>query len=231
LDNCYTQDFEAIVTSVIENKFIILDNTAFYPNSGGQPNDTGTLTRKSDGKIFKVIFVGKFEGKISHQIQNSDLEPDDEVIGRVDWDRRLKLMRFHTAAHILSAVIRNETGARITGNQKEEEKARIDFDLEKFDKAKMEEYVEKANKIIKKNIQIKKYFMKREEALNNPDLFSLKNVVPPDENELRIVEIGDFDVQACGGCHVDNTSEIGKLKFLKAQNKGKNNRRVYFTFA
>jgi len=229
LDDSYLKEFDSKVVSVSDEKFVVLDQTAFYPNSGGQQNDTGKLIRKSDGKEFNVVFVGKFDGKVSHQVEpEGELSQNDEVRGVIDWNRRYKLMRSHTAAHLVSAVFHKEAGALITGNQLTIDNIRIDFNLEEFDKDKIVSYVEKCNKIIKQDLKIKVYYMPREEAEQNPSLFKLAKSLPPSLKELRIVEIGDYDRQADGGTHVNSLKEIGALKFQKAKNKGKNNRRVYF---
>ena len=138
-------------------------------------------------------------------------------------------MRMHTSAHILSSVVNGETGALITGNQISPDESRVDFNLEDFDKGKMSYYIDKVNEAIGRGLEVKTFFMKREEALANPGFVKLANAMPPSLEMLRIVEIGDVDTQADGGVHVKNTIEIGKVVGLKTENKGKNNRRLYFT--
>ncbi|MFH0978263.1 MAG: alanyl-tRNA editing protein AlaXM [Candidatus Woesearchaeota archaeon] len=229
LDDCYLSEFEATVVSVKDDKFVVLDKTAFYPTSGGQPHDTGILIRGSDE--FKVVYAGKFDGTISHEVSVPGLKPNDKVIGRIDWVRRYRLMRYHTAAHVVSQVIRSETNAQVTGNQLELDKARIDFDVPNFDKEQLKSYEDKANEIVGKRLEVKKYFLPRAIALENPALFSLKNVLPPDVPTLRIIEIVGFDISACGGCHLNNTGEIGHITVTKVDNKGKDNRRVYFVLS
>jgi len=227
LEDNYAKEFEAEVKEVNKEKFIVLDNTLFYPASGGQPYDTGTITTES-GTEYKVVYVGKFNNQISHEVDNPGLKPGDKIKGKLDWDRRYKLMRYHTAAHVLSEVIHKKTGAKITGNQLDLEKGRIDLDLENFDREAIHQYGDEANQIIKKELEVKKTFMSAEEAFKDPDLFSLKNALPPDIKELRIVEVDGYDKKACGGTHVNNIKEIGEIEILKADNKGKNNRRIYF---
>ncbi len=230
LKDCYIKEFEARVTKA-EGKLLILDKTAFYPASGGQLNDVGIITTIK-GKEFSVVNVLKKGNEVIHELDREidlkELKEGDPVKGRIDWQRRYRLMRSHTAAHILSEVIHKETGARITGNQLSLERIRIDFDLENFDRAKLQGYIDKANEIVEKGMPIKTYFLEREEAFKNSDLFSLRDVLPPDVKELRIVEIAGFDIKACGGTHVANTGEVGRFEFIDAENKGKNNRRVYF---
>lgn len=226
LDDSYLKEFEATIESVKDGKFVVLDQTAFYPNSGGQPHDEGVIEK--DGEKFKVVFVGKFSGSISHEVDNPGLKEDDKVHCVIDWDRRYKLMKMHTSAHIVSTLVHNETGALITGNQLGIDRTRIDFSLENFDREKMFEYIKHANEVIKKNLEVKSYYLPREEAMKIPSIVKLANVLPPNIDTLRIVEIGEFDTQADGGTHVKNTSEIGELEILKIDNKGKNNRRLYY---
>lgn len=136
-------------------------------------------------------------------------------------------MRSHTACHILSAVIFNETGVRITGNQIDLARSRVDFSLEKFDKSEMAAYVDRANRIIIENHTVKTRLLSKTEALAIPDLVRLAKAVP-DREEIRVVEIESIDRQACGGAHVCSTGEVKGIKLVKAENKGKSNRRVYF---
>ncbi|UCC91809.1 MAG: alanyl-tRNA editing protein [Candidatus Aenigmatarchaeota archaeon] len=233
MDDSYTKEFEAKVESVTkggENKFfVVLDKTAFYPNSGGQPHDTGKFVK--EGVEYPVVYVGKFSGKISHEVSKEGLKEGDVVKGAIEWERRYALMRMHTAAHIISEVFHRDSGAFITGNQLDFEKSRIDFSLEDFDREKMTEYFAKANEIVGKDLNVKTYSLPREEAMKIENITKLANVLPPDVKELRIVEIEGFDIQADGGTHVKSTKEIGKIEFIKAENKGKNNRRVYFKVA
>ncbi len=233
MEDSYLKEFEARVVSVTkggENKFfVVLDRTAFYPNSGGQPHDTGKFVK--DGVEYPVVYVGKFSGQISHEVSKEGLREGDVVRGIIDWKRRYKLMRMHTAAHVISEVFHRETGALITGNQLGLDRSRIDFSLEKFDREKMGELFEKANEIVRKDLKVKTYFLPREEAMKIENITKLANVLPPEVKELRIVEIEGFDLQADGGTHVTSTKEIGEIKFLKAENKGKNNRRVYYTLS
>lgn len=227
LEDSYLKKFNTKVKKVNKGKFVVLEETAFYPNSGGQPHDTGFI-QKGDEK-FKVVYVGKFDGEISHEVEDRGLEEGDEVCCVIDWERRYSLMKMHTAAHVLSSVVHNETGAKITGNQLDVDRSRIDFSLDNFDKDKMGKYVAEASRILEKGLDVKTYTLPREEAMKIPSVVKLANALPPNIKELRIVEIGDVDTQADGGTHVKNTSEVGKIELVKVQNKGKNNRRIYYT--
>ena len=113
--DCYLKEFEASVESVKDDKYVVLDKTAFYPNAGGQPYDTGKFIK--NGEEFKVVFAAKFGDVISHEVDKPGLKPSDKVKGVIDWDRRYRLMRMHTAAHVISIIIEIDANALITGNQ------------------------------------------------------------------------------------------------------------------
>ena len=226
LKDCYQKEFETEVLEVKDDKFIVIKETLFYPNAGGQLNDTGTLEK--DGEVYTVVYVGKFSGNISHEVDKPGLNPGDSVKGKLNWDRRYFFMRCHTAAHLLAGLIHNETNAQITGNQISEDKIRIDFNLPDYDRDKIVSYVDECNKMIEKGMEVKTYFLSREDSLNDPVLFRLNDYMPPELKEFRIVELVGFDKQACGGTHVNDIKEIGKLEFLKVDNKGKSNRRISF---
>ena len=226
-EDAYLKEFQAEVVDV-QDKYIILDKTCFYPRSGGQNCDLGILTRLSDNKEFQVVFVVKINDNISHEVNESGLNVGDKVIGKIKWERRYKLMRFHTAAHLLDAVFQKEGEILITGNELNPEKSRIDFNLKDFSKEKVQEYIDKANLIIERNLEIKNYYLKKEEAMKIPGIIKLANAAPPDLPILRITEIVDLDIQADAGTHVKNTNEIGKVVLLGIENKGKERKRVYY---
>ncbi|RLE39218.1 alanyl-tRNA editing protein AlaX [Candidatus Woesearchaeota archaeon] len=234
LDDCYLKEFDAKVVNVENGKFVVLDQTCFYPTGGGQLHDEGILVRKFDCREFKVVYVNKSGDEISHEIENLEgakLKEGDEVFGVLDWKRRYKLMRAHTAAHIYSEIIHRNTNALITGNQLGLDKIRIDFNTEKFDKEKLKGFIEEANKIVKQDLPIKVYYLSREEADRIPGVSKLAKGLSSSISKVRIVEIEGFDIQADGGTHVCRTGEVGKLEFLSAENKGKDNRRIYFRLA
>jgi misacylated tRNA(Ala) deacylase len=232
MEDCYRREFEGTVKEVNKDKdgkacFIVLDQTAFYPNSGGQPHDTGTLI--CNGKEYRVLYVGKFRGEVSHEVDKEGLRPGDHVKGCIDWDRRYTFMRYHTASHVFSRVIFDELGAEVSGSQIYLDKCRNDFTIENFNKEKILELAEKANEIIQEGREVRIKILPREEAFKIPDLIRTKiNLLPETVQRIRVVEIEGLDQQACGGCHVANTREIGGIEITKMENKGKNNRRVYF---
>ncbi|MBW2965054.1 alanyl-tRNA editing protein [Candidatus Woesearchaeota archaeon] len=225
LDDSYRKEFEAKVLKV-DGKQVFLDQTAFYPESGGQPGDTGTLV--ANGKQYKVVAVKKKGPEVIHEVSEEGIKEGDSVTGLIDWARRYRFMRGHTACHIMSYVVNKETGALITGNQIAEDKCRIDFDLENFDKEQLAAFESTVNEIISHGADVITKFLPRDEAFQIPSVLKLKNVLPPSVETIRIVEIVGHDVQACGGTHVRNTSEIKGIQVTKTENKGKNNRRVYF---
>jgi misacylated tRNA(Ala) deacylase len=227
MDDCYLKEFEATVDNIKDDKYVILNQTAFYPLSGGVAYDTGIFLRNNEE--FPVVYVGKFEGKISHEVSKPGLKVGDKIIGKINWERRYKLMRLHTSAHLLAAIFHNKSNALITGGKIELEKSRMDFSLENFDRGMIDEYCKIANGLIQKDAPVKINYMKREEALKIPDMVKLANKMPPEVEELRIVEIEGIDKQPDGGPHVKSIKEIGTLEILKVENKGKNNRRVYYT--
>jgi misacylated tRNA(Ala) deacylase len=223
-EDAYIQEFDAAVTSVTDNQ-VELDQTAFHPRGGGLVGDTGFLGG------MKVVDAIKGSGdSIVHVLESAPtLNVGGQLHGKIDWDRRHRIMRMHTSAHLLSAIFNKQTGALITGNQIEAEKSRIDFSLENFDRERMLVYCKQANEAIAKNPPVKTYFMKREEAIQIPGITKLASAAPPDVKELRIVEIEGLDLQADGGVHVKSLGEIREINPLKFENKGKNNRRLYFT--
>jgi misacylated tRNA(Ala) deacylase len=222
-EDTYAKEFDAEVELVDGNR-VVLDQTAFNPRGGGLVSDTGRLNG------MKVIEANKEGDSIYHVLEERvDLRAGDSVHGVLDWDRRYRVMRMHTSAHILSSVVNKETGALITGNQISPGESRVDFNLDDFDREKLSYYVDKVNEAAGRGVEVKTFFMKREEALATPGFVKLANAMPPSLDVLRIVQIGDVDTQADGGVHVRNTREIGKVVGLRAENKGKTNRRLYFT--
>jgi misacylated tRNA(Ala) deacylase len=223
-DDAYIKEFTGAVVSVDGNQ-VVLDQTAFHPRGGGLVGDIGSL---ENVKVLDTIKGGN--DSIIHVLESAAaVNAGSQVHGIIDWDRRYRIMRMHTSAHLLSAIFNKETGALITGNQIEPDKSRIDFSLENFDREKMLLHCNQANDAIAKNPPVKTYFMKREEAIKIPGIIKLAAAAPPDVKELRIVEIEGYDIQADGGVHVKLLGEITKIEPLKFENKGKSNRRLYFT--
>ena len=225
LKDSYLQTCQSKVASVKDNKYVVLDQTIFYPRGGGQPWDTGKLVR--GGEEFPVVAVVKADGNISHEVNKPGLAAGDTVECHIDWERRHRLMRMHTAGHILSAIM-YKAGILITGNQLDTDKTRFDFSMENFDRTAFQSLIDEANGQIARNQEISISFLPREEAMKIEGAVKLAVALPPEIKELRMVKIGDVDYQADGGTHVKNTSEIGKIIFLGAENKGKNNRCITY---
>ena len=217
--------FEAVVLEA-DATSVVLGRTAFYPSSGGVAHDTGTLAT-SDG-VYRVLRVHKENERIIHEVDREGLEAGVSVNAMIDEMRRRTLMRAHTSAHLLAALFHTR-GAKITGNQIDVDKSRMDFNIPAFDRGLIDEVFEEANALIANGAKVSVSYLPREEALKNDHLVKLANVVPPDVEELRIVSIEGIDEQADGGCHVSDIREIGPISFVKADNKGKGNRRVYWT--
>jgi Ser-tRNA(Ala) deacylase AlaX len=229
LEDSYLRECDATVVSVKDGKYVVLDQTIFYPRGGGQPWDTGKIIRGDEP--FDVVYVGKFSGEISHEVDRAGLREGDRVHCVLNWERRYKLMRSHTAAHVFASLLCEGTGALVTGNQLEEDKVRFDFSLEEYNREILSTYIDKTNELLGEDIPVKWYELPKEEALKIPGVIKMAEALPPDIPRLRIVEIVGVDKQADGGTHVRNLREVGQIRILKTQNKGKNNRRVYFSLA
>jgi misacylated tRNA(Ala) deacylase len=221
----YLKEFEATVTGVdVEKHGIYLDRTAFYPGGGGQPNDVGEI--EVGGQCFVVPKVEK--GNL-HIIGNAALpEVGATVQGVLDWTRRYKLMRTHTAMHILCGVVWRDYGASVTGGNMEPLQGRMDFEFERMQKELVAEIEEKINAEVAAARDIRVRILPRAEAFAIPDLIRTKiNLLPEGIPEVRTVEIVGLDLQADGGTHVANTREVGRLRISDYKSKGGINKRVY----
>lgn len=224
----YLKEFEATITGVdAEQRGVTLDRTAFYPGGGGQPNDVGIL--KIDGQDYTVSKVGK--GNLHILSGDLPLPPvGTKVTGILDWDRRYKLMRTHTAMHILCGVVWRDYGASVTGGNMEPLEGRMDFEFERLQKDLVTEIEEKINAEVAAARDLRVKILPREEAFQIPDLIRTKiNLLPAGITEVRTVEIVGLDLQADGGTHVANTREVGQLRISDYKSKGGINKRVYLT--
>lgn len=225
INDCYACEFEAIVTQVSAHT-IVLDKTLFYPAGGGQPADFGRILASSGE--YRVLNVKKAGTDVEIQVDHEGIHVGETIKGFVDWNRRYTLMRYHTACHILSAVVNQATGALITGNQIEADRARIDFDLDNFDREQIQTFEDKTNAVITQGLSVTIKNLSKEEAFKIPSVFKLKNILQPSIETIRIIDVLGCDTQACGGTHIRNTAEIKGVRVTKVDNKGKNNRRIYF---
>lgn len=226
MDDSYLKEWDANVTNVKDDKYIILDNTAFYPKGGGQPFDEGIISKNEDK--FNVVYVGKFSGQISHEVDKPGLKIGEKVHCKLNWERRYTFMRYHTAAHLISNILYRRANAKITGNQIELEKTRIDFSMKDYAPEKLRDFVAEANDIIKRDLPITIDYMSKKEVMDKPELARLAMGLPENIKEYRIVRIGDIDEQVDGGTHINHLNEIGQIELIKTVNKGKDNRRIYF---
>lgn len=223
--DAYVQNFTASVTAHAEGG-VVLDRTAFYPGGGGQPNDVGTL---SDGdQTWTVHKVGKVGGEVVHFVQG-DLPPVGvTVTGQLDWTRRYQLMRTHTAMHILCGTIFRDYGAQVTGGNMDPLQGRMDFEFETMRQELVAEIEAAINKEVAAARPVQVKILPRAEAFQIPDLIRTKiNLLPEGIMEVRTVEIVGLDLQADGGTHVTNTSEVGHMRVTDYKSKGKINKRIY----
>lgn len=228
--DAYLASFEATVTSVAaDTGTITLDRSAFYPGGGGQPADTGTLTRLADGASWHVVGARKDGAAVRLTLESSaDLpRPGDTLRGDLDWSTRYRLMRTHTALHVLCGVVFRDFGALVTGGNMGPDKARMDFELEDLSPARVAEIERRANEEIAAGREVRVRILPREEAFRIPDLIRTKiNLLPEGITEVRTVEIVGLDLQADGGTHVANTREVGGIKVVGTRSKGKSNKRL-----
>ncbi|MGC8645511.1 MAG: alanyl-tRNA editing protein [Thermoplasmata archaeon] len=222
LEDSYLKELEAEVVDIGEG--VILDRTIFYAASGGQPSDTGYMV--GNGR-YEVKDVEKRE-EIFH-ITEPLPQLGEKVKLFIDWEKRYRYMRHHTAIHVVSAIAMKEFNAMITGNQIYYEYGRIDFNFREWNPDVTKRLEDRVNEELGKNHEVTWFTMKREEILGVQGSIKVDPRLIPDSPELRVVKIGDIDMQPDGGTHVRNTSEVGSINIYKTENKGKNNKRMYFT--
>ena len=204
---------------------VVLDQPIFYPGGGGQRSDNGKLILENNEYLVKG--VKRIDGQIVHLIEGAKPEINSEVDSIIDWDKRYKLMRTHTALHILCGVIWRDYSASVTGGDMKPLAGRMDFELEEMSADFSKEVEEKINIEVSENRNIKIYQLPREEAFQIPDLIRTKiNLLPKGIEFVRIVDIQGLDLQADGGTHVHNTSEVGYIKMIGHESKGKSNKRL-----
>jgi len=221
-ENAYLKEFKAKIINInIEEKTIELDNTAFYARSGGQPGDIGEIVTKNQN--IEVKDTIKKDNKIINIINKTEnLDKGIEIIGKINWEKRYKYMKMHSALHLMCSVI----PLGVTGGQIGYEKSRLDFnDPDKeIDK---EEIEEKINSLVKDDYEITSEIIDSKILDEQPELVRTMSVKPPQiDGKIRLIKIGNVDLQPCGGTHVKSTAEIGSIKIGKIENKGRMNRRV-----
>jgi misacylated tRNA(Ala) deacylase len=224
LRDAYLREFTSTVVGV-RDRAVALDRTAFYPTGGGQPNDTGTLAglrvtdvRKDGELVWHTVDVA--EGATLCAVGST-------VDCGVDWDRRHRLMRTHTALHVLCGVIWNEWQVPVTGGNMEPLTARMDFEFDPLPDGFAATVEALVNAELEADRPIEVAFLPRDTAVHDEDLIRTKvNMIPESVSEIRVVDIVGLDKQADGGTHVRSTGEVGRIKVLKTESKGKGNKRI-----
>ncbi len=228
VESNYIREFDA---KVVERGFdyVVLDRTAFYPLGGGQPSDTGTLDWVG-GKA-DVKEVTKKEGIQHHLVQNPELVPD-QVHGVLNWERRYAHMRMHTAQHIVSGVVYDLWKARTVGNQLYHDRSRIDFAPIKFTDEMVAELEKKTNEILATGAKVDICTEARVEIEKNVDAQRANlDLLPKSVSQLRVVKVEQYDLCPCAGTHVRSLGEVGKIKIVKKENKGKDRERITYELA
>lgn len=224
----YLRQFSAVITAIDpENRAVVLDQSAFYPGGGGQPCDFGKLVISA--VEFPVTKVKKMGEDVYHYFGGDGLPVvGAKVDALVDWERRYRLMRTHTALHVLCGVVFRDFGALVTGGDMEPLAGRMDFEFERMQAELVHEIEDSVNQEIEKAHNVRVKILPREEAFQIPDLIRTKiNLLPEGIARVRTVEIVGLDLQADGGTHVNNTSEVGKIQVTDYKSKGAINKRIY----
>jgi misacylated tRNA(Ala) deacylase len=220
----YLREFEATVTAV-DGCSVALNRTAFYPAGGGQPTDQGMLAWSDQTR--RVVGAKKQAETVWLELDGDPPPVGTKVHGTIDWERRYRLMRTHTALHILCGVIWRDYGAQVTGGNMEPGSARMDFEFERMQAELVHEIETKINAEVQAARPVRVAILPREEAFRIPDLIRTKiNLLPEGIREVRTVEIVGLDLQADGGTHVAHTSEVGPIRIVGYESKGKINKRL-----
>ena len=223
--DAYMRQCEATVLEVTESG-VILDRTVFYPGGGGQPNDVGLMV-KADGSELEVSNMSGRGGVIVHTVPEDGLSVGDAVRCKIDWELRYKLMRTHTALHILCGVVWRDYGAQVTGGNMTPLAGRMDFEFENMSSELTEEIESAINIEVAEDRPIEVNILPRAEAFAIPDLIRTKiNLLPEGIEQIRTVNINGLDLQADGGTHVASTGEVGHIKITGHQSKGRINKRI-----
>ncbi len=219
----YLKEFDAVITAVNpDEKAVVLDQTAFYPGGGGQPNDVGVLAG------LNVVKVRKAGDDVLHMVDGNVPAIGMRVHGEINWDRRYRLMRTHTAMHILCGCVFRDYGAQVTGGDMEPLKGRMDFEFERLQKELVTIIETAVNREVQARRDVRVKILPRAEAFQIPDLIRTKiNLLPEGIQQVRTVEIVGLDLQADGGTHVKNTSEVGQIRVVDYKSKGAINKRIY----
>ena len=214
-----------------EARLVALDKTVAFPGGGGQPSDEGMLTRLADDRQWPLVAARKLGGVVWHELGGDGPLPEATNLVRVvlDWERRYRLMRMHTALHVLCGVVFRDYRALVTGGNMGPDRARMDFEMDSadFTPDRVAEIERRANEEMRAGRDVRVHILPRDEAFQIPDLVRTKiNLLPEGITEVRTVEIVGLDLQADGGTHVANTREVGTLRVVGTRSKGKANKRL-----
>jgi misacylated tRNA(Ala) deacylase len=225
--DAYCRRFPATITAAL-GEAVQLDRSAFYPGGGGQPHDRGTVT---DGaRTWSVTGARSAAGEVWYELDGEAPSVGAEVECEVDWERRYALMRTHTALHILCAVVWRDWGAKVTGANMEPLRGRMDFEFDNLSGEFVRELEERVNVEVAAARPTRVDFLPREQADQDPDLIRNKvSLLPPAIRVVRVVGIEGLDLQADGGTHVADTSEVGRIALPSYKSKGRINKRVELT--
>jgi misacylated tRNA(Ala) deacylase len=229
-DGTYKKEFQSKVTAVYPG-IVELEETAFYHLGGGQPSDKGTLNWK-DGE--SIVYDVRKKNRIRHMVEGDLPEVGDSVEGKLNWNRRYTHMRMHTSQHLVSAIVSDLYGADTVGNQIGSDKSRIDFKPLKLNMNEIDNLIDLTNEYIAKDISVNISEANRSDLEGNPDIRSsmssgLWKLLPKSVTRLRVISIGEIDVCPCAGTHVRSLKEIGKVEFVKRDNKGAGKQRLTYT--
>jgi misacylated tRNA(Ala) deacylase len=229
-DGTYKKEFQSKVTAVYPG-IVELEETAFYHLGGGQPSDKGTLNWE-DGE--SLVYDVRKKNRIRHMVEGDLPEIGDSVNGKLNWDRRYTHMRMHTSQHLVSAIVSDLYGADTVGNQIGFDKSRIDFKPLKLSMNEIDDLIDRTNEYIAKDISVKISEANRSDLEGNPEIRSsmssgLWKLLPKSVTRLRVISIGEIDVCPCAGTHVRSLEEIGKVEFVRRDNKGAGKQRLTYT--
>ena len=225
-NDAYARDMEAVVVGVdADDGRVLLDRTVFYPGGGGQPHDIGTL-RLGDDRL-DVVRVTQDADGVWHWLAGSLPGRGTTVTGVIDWDRRYRLMRTHTALHALCGVVWNRFRSPVTGGNMQPGEGRLDFDIPDWNADDLPVVEQELNDELARRRAVEVSFLPRDAADEDPSLIRTKvNLLPPTIEEVRVIDIVGLDRQADGGTHVGETGEVGRITIPKAENKGRGFRRI-----
>ncbi|WP_028402073.1 alanyl-tRNA editing protein [Ectobacillus panaciterrae] len=225
-ENSYVKEFETQVVTA-NDRFVAFEQTIFYPGGGGQPCDRGTIHQGEE--TYKVIQIKKIDGKIIHELDRPLHNTEQAVVMKIDWSWRFQNMRYHTLLHVIAGYLHQHYGALAMSSQIESEHARLElaFPDGKMEKVPFEQLEQLIKNLIAQSHCVQTKTISRIEAEQKEGIIkTIVNLLPTSLSEIRIVQIHDIDEQACGGTHVNNTTEIGNFSVIKIQNKGATKKRI-----